>query len=218
MFAVDSTRPFELVGGVGRYRAAIVVLPSAAIKSGSSKIALDPQNLRAHRLHDLLCANISYIGWRAEKAEQIEISILTGVIECLFFLMARQECPEYFDDWNYEIFLLVGLEMDRNLGDPEFGLDMLSVKLGVSRRYVQRVLARHDLTFSTFLREKRMNFARSKLAGSRCKIEEIAAASGYLETSAFYRAFKREFGYAPGAERRQTRGSVAAARVLLPPD
>ena len=63
-------------------------------------------------------------------------------------------------------------------------------------------MERQGATFSALLREKRIAFARNRLACHTCNVEEIAARSGYTELSAFYLAFKRQFGYAPGAIRR----------------
>ena len=55
-----------------------------------------------------------------------------------------------------------------------------------------------------------LELAHSRLASRRCKIEEIVAESGYSELSAFYRAHKRQFGFAPGAVRRPDSGAPAA--------
>ena len=134
-----------------------------------------------------------------------------SVAECLFSLIAHQARPETADDWRREMFVVIGLEMDRRIGDAGFDLDRLARSIGLSHRYVQRVMERHGTTFSTLLREKRMEFARNRLTSSRCKIDEIVAESGYSELSAFYRAFKRQFGYAPGAVRRP--GAAAPAAV-----
>ena len=123
----------------------------------------------------------------------------------------RQDRPEAADDWRREMFAVIGLEMDRCIGDAGFDLDRLTRSIGLSHRYVQRVMARHGTTFSALLREKRMEFAHSRLASRRCKIEEVVAESGYSELSAFYRAFKRQFGYAPGAVRRPD--TAASAQV-----
>ena len=171
--------------------------------------ACHPAILRTHRLYSLLCATCGQLEAGLRQSGWVEISMLMSVTECLFALIARQECPEALDDWRHEMFAIINLEVECHLGDPEFDLDWLTHRLGVSRRYVQRVMARHDTTFSTLLRQKRMEFARGRLIGHPCKVEKIAVRSGYTELFAFYRAFKREFGYAPGAVRCSGYGAPA---------
>lgn len=100
---------------------------------------------------------------------------------------------------------MISREVDRNRGDPSFDLDRLCRALGVSRRYVQRVFERQSMTFSTILRQKRVEFAVARLLEGRDKIESIAFESGYSDLSAFYRAVKRETGRSPGEIRRGRR-------------
>ena len=202
VFAVNTWRPFELHGTDGSYRGLKLVFPAAdvlAARSGCGPCC--PEAMRTHRLYNLLCVTCGNLGSSLEQTGDFEVSMLMSVAECLFALIVRQDSPEAMDDWRHEMFVMVNLEMDRHLGDPEFDLARLTRSLGVSHRYVQRVMERRGTTFSTLLRQKRMEFARHHLASRGCKIEMIAAESGYTELSAFYRAFKRQFGYAPGAVR-----------------
>ena len=203
VFAVNTWRPFELLGTDGSYRGLKLVFPAADPSTGrSGHGACTPEALRAHRLYNLLCVTCRNLGSGLGQARDFEISMLMSVAECLYALIASHDSPEGVDDWRHEMFCIVKLEMERNLGDSEYNLDRLTCSLGVSRRYIQRVMERQGTTFSAQLREKRMVFARNRLASHACKVEEIAARSGYTELSAFYRAFKRQFGYAPGAVRR----------------
>jgi AraC-like DNA-binding protein len=202
VFAVNTWRPFELLGTDGGYSGLKLVFPAAdAPASRSGQRSTCPEALRAHRLYNLLCVTCGELGSGLGQARDFEITMLMSVAECLYGLMTSRDSPEAVDDWRLEMFSIVNLEIERNLGDPEYNLDRLTCSLGVSRRYVQRVMERQGTTFSTLLREKRMAFARSRLANHTCKVEEIAARSGYTELSAFYRAFKRQFGYAPGTVR-----------------
>lgn len=202
VFAVNTWRPFELLGDGGSYRVLKLVFPAAGAPVGRPGLGLShPDSLRAHRLYNLLCVTCGYLGSGLGQSGDFEISMLMSVAECLFALMVRQDNPEVVDDWRHEMFVIVNLEVERHLGDSEFDLDRLTHSLGVSRRYIQRLMERRGTTFSTLLRQKRMEFARGRLISHPGKIDEVAARSGYTELSAFYRAFKREFGYAPGAVR-----------------
>ena len=212
LFAVDTRKPFDLLQTSGDYCGVKLVFPAADLPYGWSGARLFyPEYLRSHRLYDLLCHTCACLGSGLERAGDFERNMLMSVAECLFSLMVRQDRPEAADDWRREMFAVIGLEMDRCIGDAGFDLDRLTRSIGLSHRYVQRVMERHGTTFSALLREKRMEFAHSRLASRRCKIEEVVAESGYSELSAFYRAFKRQFGYAPGAVRRPD--TAASAQV-----
>ena len=52
-------------------------------------------------------------------------------------------------------------------------------------------------TFSELLLEKRMERAAILLKGTTLPIEEIAAMLGYSNSSNFYKAFKRYYGFSP---------------------
>lgn len=203
LFAIDTRKPFDLLQTSGDYRGVKLVFPAADLPSGSSGAGIFcPEFLRSHRLYNALCAACASLGSGLEQAGDVERNMLMSVAECLFSLIARQQRLEAASDWRREMFVIISLEMDRRIGDAGFDLDRLTHGIGLSHRYIQRVMERHGTTFSALLREKRMEFARNRLTSSRCKIEEVVAESGYSELSAFYRAFKRQFGYAPGALRR----------------
>jgi len=211
LFVVDTRTPFDLHRSSGDYRGVKLVFPAQDMPSGSPRAGLlCPEFLRTHRLYSVLCAACAGLGAGLEQASDHERNMLMSVAECLFSLIARQQRPEAAGDWRREMFAVIGLEMDRRIGDAGFDLDHLARSTGLSHRYVQRVMERHGTTFSALLREKRMEYARNRLISSRCKIDEIVADSGYSELSAFYRAFKRQFGYAPGAVRRPDSEAPAA--------
>ncbi|MHA1529028.1 MAG: helix-turn-helix domain-containing protein [Alphaproteobacteria bacterium] len=211
LFAVDTRKPFDLLRSSGSYRAVKLVFPAGDMPPSSSGAGpFCPEFLRSHRLYGVLCAACASLGSELEQADDVERNMLMSVAECLFSLIARQQRPETADDWRREMFAVIGLEMDRHIGDAGFDLDRLARGIGLSHRYVQRVMERHGTTFSALLREKRMEYARNRLTSSRCKIDEIVAESGYSELSAFYRAFKRQFGYAPGAVRQPDTVASAA--------
>ncbi len=212
LFAIDIRKPFDLLQTNGNYRGVVLVFPTEDLPSGLSDAGIfHPGFLRSHRLYNVLCAACASLGSGLEQAGDFERNMLMSVAECLFTLIARQQRPEAADDWRREMFVVIGLEMDRRIGDAGFDLDRLARGIGLSHRYVQRVMERHGTTFSALLRQKRMDLAHSRLSSRRCKIEEIVADSGYSELSAFYRAFKRQFGYAPGAVRRPD--TAASAQV-----
>ncbi|MEC5322113.1 helix-turn-helix transcriptional regulator [Aurantimonas sp. A3-2-R12] len=213
LFAADSRAPFHL-GRTGEdYRGVKLALPLADMKPNDyQRCRLAPERLKAHRLHDVLCSTFRALDGSFATAGDAELSLLVSVAECLVSVILRDDRPDSIDDRWAVAFRIIELEIDRSLADAEFGLSRISRRLGLSSRYVQRVMLRHDTAFSTMLRERRMDFARGLLSDTNRSIEAIASASGYSELSAFYRAFKRCFGVTPGEFREASSGRQIARR------
>jgi AraC-like DNA-binding protein len=97
----------------------------------------------------------------------------------------------------------------RRCGDPAFDIDALPLQLGLSRRYIQHLLAETGKSFTEHLTECRLERARAMLANPDCahmRIIDIAFAAGFGDLSNFNRLFRRRFGEAPSSAR--TRGSI----------
>lgn len=92
-------------------------------------------------------------------------------------------------------------------GDPELRPDGVASELGISRRYLQALLAEADMTFVACLSAARLDRASELLSdrrASRLQISDISLQCGYLDPSYFARAFRRRFGLGP-REWRNTR-------------
>ncbi|MBL4598734.1 MAG: helix-turn-helix domain-containing protein [Rhizobiaceae bacterium] len=88
--------------------------------------------------------------------------------------------------------------------DPEFSINEIAAKLGVSARQLQRTFANLGVTPTKFLLAKRLEYARVALknrqSGERGRlISSIAYSSGFADLSYFNRRFREAFGCAPGA-------------------
>jgi AraC-like DNA-binding protein len=87
-----------------------------------------------------------------------------------------------------------------NFSDPAFSSQALASRLGVSARYVQRLLYETGSTFGERVLELRLQRARAMLADARCdrlKVGEIAEACGFNDIAHFDRCFRRRFGGTP---------------------
>jgi len=95
--------------------------------------------------------------------------------------------------------------------DPEFDLTEAARGLGLSRRYIQRLLEGAGKSFTEHVLECRLERVRAMLMDSRYQhmaIIDIALASGFSDVSHFNRMFRRRFGETPS--------SVRAAAVGAP--
>ena len=88
-----------------------------------------------------------------------------------------------------------------NRGTPH--IDSVAESLSMSRRTLQREIARRGTTYVDIVHHSRMRQACEDLDGSDKTITEIAFELGYTDASNFTRAFRREIGISPSAFRRQ---------------
>lgn len=86
---------------------------------------------------------------------------------------------------------------------PEISAATAARDMGLSVRYVHKLFEREGVTFSRYVSEIRIDWVAGILA-SKTKNERVAdlmLRSGYRDSSAFYRDFKRRFGCTPGTFR-----------------
>jgi AraC-like DNA-binding protein len=82
---------------------------------------------------------------------------------------------------------------------------------GVSRRTLQRVLAKHGTSYSLLRDELRFTTATRLLEFTALAIVDIAFVLGYSDKAHFTRAFKRWCGVSPAQYRKRTNRHIARA-------
>ena len=95
-------------------------------------------------------------------------------------------------------------EVARCFGDPDFDLDNVAGALGLSRRYVQKLLEGTGKSFTEHLAGCRLERAFAMLTDPRhlhLAIIDIAFAVGFGDVSHFNRTFRRCFGETPSGVR-----------------
>ncbi len=93
---------------------------------------------------------------------------------------------------------LVKQDMERHLTDPDLGIAAVARRQGVTPRYIQRLFEREGTTFGNFLRDARLELARSTLeTGGGSTISAIAFDCGFGDLSHFNKAFRSRFGATP---------------------
>jgi AraC-like DNA-binding protein len=96
------------------------------------------------------------------------------------------------------------IEQDLATGEPDLG--RVARSLGVSERSLRRHLQRENLSFRAIGESVRRRRAEGLLAAGEVTIDDVAFLTGYSETSAFTRAFRRWCGVTPGAFRQRATG------------
>ncbi|CAM5334767.1 HTH-type transcriptional regulator VirS [Aquamicrobium terrae] len=85
------------------------------------------------------------------------------------------------------------------LSDGNVSSSSIASSLGVDRRTVHRYLANECQTYSSVLRDVRVDAARIALYNSNQNLSEVAQAVGFDSVSAFSRWFKDVFGCTPSS-------------------
>jgi AraC-like DNA-binding protein len=92
----------------------------------------------------------------------------------------------------------------REAGDPDLDPARLADRLGISVRYLHRLLQTTGQTFSQHLSARRVERAHRLLRDPRLdhrKISEIALEAGFNDLTHFNRTFRRRYGETPSAVR-----------------
>jgi AraC-like DNA-binding protein len=104
---------------------------------------------------------------------------------------ARQRDSDVMAHWDRRIETLV----KQRLGEPGLDARAIGAALGISARYVQKVLARRRMTVSAYLMEQRLAVAANRLREDpAAQITDVAFDAGFNDLSHFCRSFKARFG------------------------
>lgn len=96
------------------------------------------------------------------------------------------------------------LAIDSRFAQPGFSSEVLARSLGLSRRYVNELLAETGQSLDQRVNALRLARAMSLLTsaeGDVLRITDIAAASGFNDLSYFNRQFRRTYGLSPSQAR-----------------
>jgi AraC-like DNA-binding protein len=90
--------------------------------------------------------------------------------------------------------------------DVEDAADVCARRAGLATSSFRRAFRRHHgLSFSTWLRQERLERAKRTLVLSSLRIAEVARDAGFRDVHTFIRCFRAKFGRTPGAFRHEGR-------------
>lgn len=94
--------------------------------------------------------------------------------------------------------------IESDFADPELSPERVARELGISRRYLQALLAGSGTNFVAELNAARLDHAADRLTDPRAaglQVGEIAYQAGFLDPGYFARLFRKRFGVGPTAWR-----------------
>jgi acetamidase/formamidase/AraC-like DNA-binding protein len=104
------------------------------------------------------------------------------------------------------LFSRVTLAIERRLHDPSLTAGRIARAEGISERYLQKLFEQSGVSFSHYLRDRRLQRARAALIAPgdvHASVAEVAYRCGFGDAANFNRLFKERFGAPPGAFRNQ---------------
>jgi AraC-like DNA-binding protein len=95
--------------------------------------------------------------------------------------------------------------IQKRLADPNLSVNSLAAAFGVTSRHVHRVFAEFGTTPSHYILESRLSLAAARLCDTKgvANITQIGLHSGFGDSTAFSRAFRRRYGLSPREYRRE---------------
>ena len=183
---------------------------------GARKISL-PVTLVASPIHNLAAVLIRSVSEKFYSLQQFELaSAESAVIELLVDGLLSHRTKELQQSTQTQAGHLhrVHAVIEAHLGDPELSIGKVSAHEGLSTRYIQRLFERQNITFSTYLRKRRLERCRLDLIDPKqnsSSISEIGFRWGFRDQATFSRAFSLEYGMSP----RELRKSIAASDQRL---
>ncbi len=145
-----------------------------------------------------------------EHIRPIEVAISEFVISSL----AESSALGCFDVAGASNFHRICQAIEQQLGNGELTLEDVSHQQHVSARYIQKLFQQANLSFSQYVRKRRLEHCRADLtsvAHRKLSISEICFRWGFNDAAHFSRSFRADYGTSPREYRRQRGGAVAAA-------
>jgi AraC-like DNA-binding protein len=103
----------------------------------------------------------------------------------------------------------VAASISPHVYDQNFDAGKAAEVCGFTKSALARRLAKHDTSISELITNMRMKYAQTALSATSEGVEEIASKVGYLDPTAFARAFKSWFGQTPTEFRNDKRSYQA---------
>lgn len=145
-----------------------------------------------------------------EDIRPIEVAISEFVISSL----AENAALSCFDVAGASNFHRISQAIEVQLGDGDLTLHRIAEQQRVSARYIQKLFQQAGMSFSHYLRRRRLEHCHSDLASAahrHLSISEICFRWGFNDAAHFSRSFGAEYGMTPREFRQKQLGALRRA-------
>jgi len=132
-----------------------------------------------------------------DMAAQIAEALMKGLSKILAKNFGEPIPRPTIEDHRYREICRV---ISQNYANQDFDQKMAAQRVGISTRYLCKILSHQDISFSDLLWESRLRQAQDWLKDpqmARYSISEVALLSGFKSSSHFSRFFKTKIGSSP---------------------
>lgn len=137
-----------------------------------------------------------------EHIRPIEVALSEFVISSL----AESSAMSCFDVAGASNFHRISQAIELQLGDGDLTLHQIAEQQRVSARYIQKLFQQAGLSFSQYLRQRRLEHCHADLGSSahrNLSISDICFRWGFNDAAHFSRSFRADYGMTPRAFRQE---------------
>jgi len=145
-----------------------------------------------------------------EHIRPIEVALSEFVISSL----AESSAMSCFDVAGASNFHRISQAIELQLGDGDLTLHQVADQQRVSARYIQKLFQQAGMSFSQYLRQRRLEHCHADLASAthrNLSISDICFRWGFNDAAHFSRSFRADYGMTPRAFRQKRLGELARA-------
>lgn len=142
-------------------------------------------------------------------SEKEDLDYSKSIISALVLYMKKHGEKSGIKGYGYEIISDALRKIQTSFTD-DIGLSDTAKSLSVSPQYLSKLFKSvTGIKFVDYISKMRLRYAKKLIFEENMTVNEACILSGYKDYSAFFRAFKREFGVAPSKIRRKQSTSKA---------
>jgi acetamidase/formamidase/AraC-like DNA-binding protein len=201
-----------------KFRLMFVHLPAEIVDTRLRRMTLDGDHaIEAHGLGQVL---VGFLYSVAEQMEALDVSRMYPLELCLSEMLVaalsegKGGSPLALANRRRSTFQRIVQAIEAGLTDADFSLERLAEGEGLSPRAVQKLFRTEQLTFSQYLRRRRLERAAQDLLDplqADTMVAEIGFRLGFMDPAHFSRAFREQYGTTPSLYREQAEAASVEA-------
>jgi AraC family transcriptional activator of tynA and feaB len=198
----DSTTPTTHTAlGPSDTDAIALLVPKSALREGVRSLS-SPFPIPSIKLIEPLASCLQFLTQHLHDSAREELNALfDACLDLLPVAASYRELPHsFYRASSNRLLQAIFVFIDETLHDLDLSARRVGLEFNISERYVHKLFSTLGITFSYYVRRRRLDHVRADLldpALRRTPIAVLAYRWGFNDISTFNRAFKKTFGYSP---------------------